>query len=766
MRITHAAAVVGFWELPVSGAESRPPGIDVARQSLFIATIALSSFLLFAMELLFGVLLLPTFGGAPSVWTTALCFFTAVVFLGYLYSHFIATKLSPRVGASVHTLVATAALALTIASPRTLIGTKLPGVPAALAVLGVLGLAAGPCALLLATTTPLVSHWFAREGRSPWWLYAVSNGASLAGLLGYPFLIEPFTPLSAQRTALEVLLAILVALLIVLALSAQGRAVEGEVRADQGTPVEDVAPAGLPIDASPSATRPLTLSRQAVWLFAAFVPAGLMAATTTHITTDHVSAPLIWVGPLGVYLGTLVIAFSNRGRVFVRIAETLAPAAATLMWIAWILRVDWPAVLLVPLLLACLAATSLAVHGRLALDKPDVSHLTRFYLLLSAGGMIATAFVALVAPVVFNDIYEYPLLVVASLVALALFRDKGSGRTRESLRALAVRVGSYVVVAAIIWIAFSSSPPATTLFVATALAVGLVTLIAARSPAWLAGLSAVAIVALWLAFTPVPLVRVRSFFGVTQVRIADNGAAHEELHGTTLHGLQFLDARHNQPTAYFVRSGPLGDVFAHLDQQRPRGAGVGVTGLGVGTIAAYERSTDHMTFFEIDPSVVSIARDSRYFRYLADAPNKPRIVVGDGRLSLAVQPSGSLDLLVLDAFSSDTLPTHLLTAQAMQTYLRALSSTGVMAFNVTNRHYDLAPALSGTARSIGLAACERRYVPNPRDALAMGALPSEWVVIGRATNVAWFERHGWTQSASGVVLTDDFSDVTRLIRWF
>jgi hypothetical protein len=388
--------------------------------------------------------------------------------------------------------------------------------------------------------------------------------------------------------------------------------------------------------------------------------------------------------------------------------------------------------------------------------------------MLSAGGMVATALIALVAPLLFNDVFEYPLLVVACPVALALLPGRSWLPPRQpgaATRAMVVRLLPYAAVATIVAAAIGKGSPAAALFVGVVLIVGATAILVGRTPTSLAISSAVAILALALAFAPHHLLRVRTFFGVTEVRAERGGLAHAEIHGTTLHGLQVLDTRRAEPTSYFVRSGPLGDVFDNLAERRPNGAAIGVTGLGVGTIAAYERSGDSMTYFEIDPAVVSLARDTRYFTYLAHAPARPRVLVGDGRLSLAEQPADSLDLLVLDAFSSDAVPSHLLTAEAMRTYLRTLRPGAVMAFQLTNRHFNLAPAVAATARSIGLDARARLYDPPITEKRRLAAQRSRWLVVGRAEDLAWFAQHGWTEPEDGPVLTDDHSSLMGLLRW-
>lgn len=724
-------------------------------RAAFIAAIGLSAFLLFTLELLTGRLVLPTFGGSPAVWTTSLCFFAAIVFLGYAYAHVVATRLSHRHGGMVHMALVGATLIATVLVPRSLAALRFPALPAAINVLLVLVAISGAPAFLLSTTTPLLSSWFSKRGGDPWWLYAVSNGASLVGLIAYPLIIEPTIPLSGQRL---LVFALLVLLAVALALVVAG-ARRFPVAARK--PVPDVA--------EPASPRP-SRRRQALWLFAASVPAGLLAATTTHLATDHTSTPLLWIGPLGIYLASFVVAFSARGRRALPIFDRLIPAAATLMWVPYVARgVSWPVTVLVPLLLCSFGVLAVAIHGRLALDRPGEEHLTRFYLLVSAGGLVATAFVALVAPVVFNDVYEYPILLVAGLVALALLPGPGrrgvTSRPGAALREAGKRLAPYLAVGvALVAVSVAVSSWASGIFVAVVVFVGAQVIIIGRSAKSLAVGTMLAILLLTSLYAPSRLTIVRTFFGVTEVREDLRGAAHTEIHGTTLHGLQFQDPRRDEPTSYFVATGPLGDVMRDMRTRLPAGAAIGVVGLGVGTIAAYERPSDSMTYFEIDQAIVDLARDPRYFTYLRDAPNPPRIVMGDGRLSLAAARADSFDVLVLDAFSSDAVPAHMLTREAMRTYVRDLRPSGVIVFQLTNRHFDLVPAVASTARSIGLGARVRDFTPGAADRGRLAAQPSRWVVVGRPGDVARFDAAGWSEPPAGPVLTDDFSDVMWLLR--
>jgi SAM-dependent methyltransferase len=614
--------------------------------------------------------------------------------------------------------------------------------------------AAGAAGFVLASTTPLLSAWYAGRGADPWWLYAISNGASLAALLAYPFLVEPFVALSAQRAMVVVGLVDYAALVAVI------------VR--QGLAVSAPAPSAA---ASPAAT--LTRGRQALWLVAAMVPAGLLAATTNFLQTDLIAAPFIWIGPLAVYLASFVVAFSERGRRAVPIAQRLAPAAATLMWIPFVHPGDWPAIAIVAVELVTLFILAVAIHGGLALDRPDTSQLTRFYLVLSAGGVLATGFVALLAPIVFNDIYEYPTLIVLGLVVLALLDGRRPGwlpdlgsDARAAAVALAWRIVPYVAVgAALLWLV-AGDPAASS--IRELLVIGGVAVALALTPRIAAITTLLAIVAATLITATDPtlirqLSQVRTFYGV--IEVVTSGNVNAEYSGTTLHGLQFTDTKRGVPTTYYTRSGPLGSVLGDL-RARKAGAAIGVVGLGVGTIATYAEAHDQLTFFEIDPAVIRIAHDPAYFTFLGDAPVAPRIVEGDGRLSLQAMPAASFDLLVLDAFSSDAVPAHLLTREAMEAYMRTLQPGGILAFHLSNNYYDLPIAVAATARSLGLDARLLAYAPDPAAVSQEGAARSVWVVVGKPEDIVRFTFKGWLQIApGGPVLTDDYPDLSRVLRW-
>jgi hypothetical protein len=732
-------------------AAARPTHNSRVIRFVYAGTIGLSAFLFFSLQLLAGRLVLPVFGGSAGVWTTALSFFTAVLFVGYAYAHLVATRLTPRHAAVLHVALAGLALTATLFAPANVASLRIAGLPESIAVLATLLGVVGPAALLLSATTPLLSAWYARHSSDPWWLYATSNAASFGALFAYPLLIERLVPLSAQRLGLAGGLSLfLVALLAVLIVGRRAGSRAGSMTL------------------STAASERLGLRRQALWLAAAFVPAGLLSATTNFITTDLVSAPLLWVGPLATYLASFVIVFSARGRRVLPLFERLVPAAAVLLCLPFVLPVGWPIVPLLLVEIGAFAVLAVAVHGRLAQDRPADAQLTRFYLVIAAGGMLATAFVALLAPLVFTAVWEYPVLIFAALALLLVFRAEVRGPARAERRVLPrglpgarLRLVAYalVAVALVALLAWQGSDRA--MAVTALIGLGGATIVLSALPSSIGLRAALLVTVIAIAVAPItPLAQVRTFYGVIQVRQLEHGRA--MYHGTTLHGVQ-LAAHPREPTSYYAQDGPVGDLVADL-HARLRGADIGVVGLGVGTLAAYARPTDRLTFFEIDQGVVDIALDERYFTYLAGAATRPAIVVGDGRLALAGQPDDTFDLLVLDAFSSDTVPVHLLTREALAEYARVVADDGIVAFHVSNRFYELAPALASTARSLGLEALGTAYQPDAELAAELAVQSSRWVAVGAVHAVERLVGRGWTREDDGPMLSDDFPDVTRLLR--
>ncbi len=745
----------------------------------FALPIGLSAFLLFSVEPLVGRLVLPVFGGTPAVWATVLFFFQAVLLAGYLYGHLSITRLG-RWGPLVHLILAGLACASLLLAPAHVADLRVQEVTPVVDLLRILIVIILLPAFVLTTTTPLLSGWFAAarsdERGDPYWLYALSNGGSLLALLAYPTIIEPRLGLTAQRGLWMVGYAALVVMLAVAATRVLPalRARSGDRRAalplEAGVAMSDEA---LAATAAASAAAAIDWPRRLRWLLLAAIPSGLLSAVTNFIATDLVSAPLLWVAPLAIYLASFIVAFSPRGGWAVRLSVLAAPAMITLLWVPYGSAGGWPLLVVLAMELAAFGIVAIALHGRLAQDRPAPSHLTEFYLVLATGGALASAFVAILAPIVFPGVWEYPILLVGALVALALVAPRVARTTRTGrgldfspfVTGLRGRTLPFLVVGGLMILGLvATGALATEAGVRWLLVGGLILLVGAR-PWFLALATAFVLVLATFVLQPPADFRARSFFGVTEVLTSSSGDLRLLMNGTTVHGSQSMDAaRIREPQSYYVRSGPAGDLVA-LAKARA-GAGpidIGVIGLGAGALAGYIQPGTEMTFFEIDPVVVRVASDPSYFSYLSGAPVKPAIVLGDARLSLATEPTGRFDLVVLDAFSSDSPPVHLLTAEAIADEIRTTRPGGVVAFHVSSRYYDLAPPVAAAAIGQGLTVLERWHAVGPVH--EPGETPSHWLAASRdAGAIEALRAAGWTDVVpADHPFTDDYADLIRYL---
>ncbi len=735
----------------------------------FALPIGLSAFLLFSVEPLVGRLVLPVFGGTPAVWATVLFFFQGVLLLGYAYGHLSVTRLG-ALGPPLHLALAVLALGAVLIAPGRVADLRMDSVAPVLDLVRVLVIVIGLPALVLTTTTPLVSGWFEatrdRESADGYWLYALSNGGSLLALLAYPLVIEPRLALSTQRGVWAVGYAILV---VVLAVAAT-RAIPALRRATPrpGTDLLATPLGAVHLAAGQAAT--IAWPRRLRWLLLAAVPSGLLSAVTTFIATDLVSAPLLWVAPLALYLASFIVAFSPRGGRWVRWAVLAAPAMITLLWVPYGSAGGWPVLAILGLELVAFGVVATALHGRLAQDRPDPSQLTEFYLILSLGGAIASAFVALAAPTLFPGVWEYPLLLVLGLVALALttttpVRRRAGGGLDFSpfFGGWRDRIAPYVVASVVLAVALVGTGALAAEAGLRWLLVGGVILLVGARPWFLALATAFVLALATFVLQPAVEYRDRSFFGVTEVLRSPDGELTLLMNGTTVHGSQATDpAKARLPQSYYVQGGPVGDVFA-VTQEASGRRSVGVAGLGGGALATYADAATDMTFFEIDPVVIEVASDPRYFTYLRDAQTPPRVVAGDARLSFEHEPAGTYDLLILDAFSSDSVPVHLLTQEAIRDELRITVSDGLVVFHISNRYYDLAPPIAAAVTAEGLSILEKRHSPGAVS--EPGETPSRWLAASRdAETLAMLRAAGWESTTpSDRPFTDDYADLLRYL---
>ncbi len=738
---------------------------------LFAVTLFASAALLFSVQPIAGKKLLPLAGGTPAVWTTCLVFFQAILLLGYLY----ADRLS-RLGAMgrqvlVHLGVGIAGcLTLLLVIPDS---TWVPD-DAESPVLGLVAYLAAFVGLpffALSATAPLLQKWFASTGhagaRDPYFLYAASNAGSFFGLFAYPFLIEPHLTLGEQRTWWTVGYFALLGLVV-------GCGWVGMLRATPVVQVED-SPSILP--------SPVPVSRLLRWVALAALPSSLLLSATAHLTTDVAPVPLLWVVPLGLYLVSFVIVFArwpDRARF---VAGRATPMVLVVLALALVIRATEPLALVAGIHLAGLFAVALLCHGELAADRPEQEHLTKFYLALSVGGVLGGIFNAVVAPVLFANLglVEYPLaIVLAALVRPRVGESQGESESSRAtefsrwdaalllgyaiLTVSAVRVGGKLVGP----VADPASLDPLSRLVRAGLSYGLPAAMAfalVRKPMRFAGCLAILfLVGRFDAGTHGETLLVsRNFFGTLQVTRSTDGKFVRIAHGTTLHGQQRVDQpTHPTPLMYYHPTGPVGRLLAKLPGERKRR--VGVIGLGCGAMAAYAEPGEAWTFFEIDPAVVRIARDSGHFSFLRDAREEPRIVLGDARRTLAREPDGTFDFLVLDAFSSDAIPAHLLTREAFEVYARKLAPHGVLAFHLSNRYLDLPPLVArlGAAHDPSFQAKIDVDSPSEREK-EEGKFPSTWVVLFRDLADLGEARKDlrWQtlRPRPGPMWTDDFSNL-------
>ncbi len=734
--------------------------------ALFTAAVFLAAALLFVVQPMVGKMVLPRAGGSPQVWNTSLVFFQTALLAGYLYAHLSVRWLGVRRQALLHVAVlALPVLVLPIALPDTYPPVGGPQSPW---ILGVLAVAVGTPFFVLAAASPLLQSWLAsteHEGaQDPYFLYAGSNAGSLVGLLAYPLLLEPLLPLSGQSRLWSfgyggfVALALLCVLVAIYS-SRAGPPSSGpphpEPRGDEG---------------------PLSSRDRLFWVASAAIPSSLLLGVTHYLTSQIAPISLLWILPLAVYLGTFVVAFASREIVSASAVSRVLAIVTVVMPLFMLARGLDSAWAITMLHLTVLATAGLLCHVRLANRRPATSHLTEYYLLIATGGVIGGAFSALVAPYVFDSIAEYPIAVaLACLLRLPISGDgkaTGLGRFVYGGRALDVALPAalalYVVVVASSARAIDSVPDGVTMILVAVIPAIACFVFAPRPLRFALGL------AVLLASAESgqmdrgdTLHAERTFFGVYRVSRDPGGRVNILYHGSTVHGAQSVDpALAREPLAYYHPTGPAGRVMLALAEQ-PEKRNIALVGTGTGALAVLAAPHQHVTLYEIDPAVVRIAEDSGYFTYLANTRASHETVVGDGRIALS-QTSTRFDLIVLDAFSSGTVPVHLLTREAFRLYLDRLEPGGVLLFHISNRHLDLAPVLGAHARDLALLAFESVDVREDED-VERGIFGSHWVLIARTPgDLGYIPFVGWTPLLTPPqtrAWTDDFSNLLSVQRW-
>ena len=716
---------------------------------VFALALFTSAALLFWVQPLVAKMLLPLLGGSPSVWNTCMVFFQALLLGGYAYALLLSQRLSLRNQAILHALLL---LAAGLVLPFALSNRVLASVPTQTSpigwVLSTLLVTVGPPFLLLSATAPLLQRWFShsthKAAHDPYFLYAVSNAGSMLALLGFPFLLEPLFAVRTQSWIWAVGYAVLVMLVITCAVLLNGRKAVTAV-------VED-----LPVVKVEAAQR-------FEWVLFAFVPSSLMLGVTTFIATDVASVPLIWIIPLALYLLTFILAFGNKQLIKLPLTSILFPSALLVLGAFVILSPPISVWVTISLHLLVFFLAALVSHQRLAQSRPHVSKLPEYYLWIAVGGVLGGIFNALLAPLLLSTPLEYPAaIILALLVRPATVQEQ---KTKSWWR---ITFPTFIFL-----LTFGLALVVPRFEMSGQLQNGLVLLVplvlcfalSFRRP-FVFALSLAALMFASIPYTNAStqtLAAERNFFGVWRVTTNPNEPFRRLYHGSTVHGVQMNDeARKCEATSYYHKDGPLGQVF-DVYNSKPSVQPVAATGLGAGTIGTYAVQGQEWDFYDIDPAIVRISSDPRYFTFLSDCTKAHyRVILGDARLRLREAPAGRYGLLIMDAFSSDSVPAHLLTTEAMTLYLDKLSTDGMLAFHISNRYLNLEPLLSGLSRRAGLVAFIRKDLEHN----VVGRYPSIWVLMARNESAlgSIVSDDRWRPVQGDMVWTDDFSNILSLLK--
>jgi hypothetical protein len=739
---------------------------------LWVTTVFVGAGLLFIAQPMMGKLLLPRAGGAPAVWTTSVLFFQVLLLAGYGYAHWLG-RLPRGKQIALHAVVLLLPLGLL---PFQEGGVDAARFPSPFWILTALLLAIGAPFFVLSANTPLLQNWIAGTrlpaAKDPYFLYAASNAGSLIALCAYPILVEPRLGLERQRDLWNWGYAGYAALALACAASFFRARSASEPPGD----VDDLD------DASPVSSR-----RRLSWLALTAAPASSMLGITSILTADLSALPFVWVLTLGLYLLTFVLAFSPRALVPPGLPARLLPIAAVVFLLLLLTKATEPVAIVMAAHLAAFFVAALACHTELARLRPHPRRLTTYYALIGLGGAIGGAFNALAAPLLFEGWGEAPLAFVAACLLVPRGgtplpagkkkrKEPPGGAIRRSDVAIPIALGLATYLLSELSDALGAEGPARDLL-AAGIPVFLTYLASERRVRF--GLAVGAV--LWAgsldtALRGEELLADRSFFGihrVTRTSTREDGrvlAFHRLYHGTTIHGAQRAEAdgtspiEPREPLAYYAPTSPIGRALA-VPRER-----IGLVGLGAGSLLAYGEPGERWSVFEIDPMVLRIAEDRRYFTYLHEARKRGveiEVILGDARLTLPSAAPG-LDLLVLDAFTSGSIPVHLLTREAFDLYLSKLGPEGVLAFHISNRHLDLAPLMRAMARDLDLAVAVVDGPPDPGGA-STSKLGSRWAFLARSKDalraLGLFPEPSSSSGAGIALWTDDRSDLWSLFQW-
>jgi hypothetical protein len=739
---------------------------------LFAITLFLSAALLFLIQPLFAKMVLPLLGGTPAVWNTCMVFFQAVLLAGYAYAHATSAWLGVRRQAVLHLgllLLPFLVLPLGVAKGWDPTGSGSP----IFWLLGLLAVSMGLPFFMVSTNAPVLQRWFAASGhptsQDPYFLYSASNLGSMVALVSYPLLLEPTSSLASHGILWTVGYTLLTALVFVCAASLwRARRTKASEKG--------VGP--------PTNSTRIALGTRLRWIALSLVPSSQMLSVTTYLTTDIAAIPLLWIIPLAIYLLSFILVFARRPPVPHAAMLRTFPLIILLLTLAMLSEATKPVGILILIHLAGLFFTAMVCHGELARQRPPVDRLTEFYLWMAVGGVLGGLFNALAAPLLFSTVVEYPFVLVAACLLRPRLVYVTPSRTNFQLSTFSSQLSIsrwdmilpavlYLLTSALVLGSQALYLPAGPPSVAIMFAVPAVICYTFLHGPVRFGLGIGGLFLAGLAYHGVhgtTLHQERSFFGIHRITLDPMGRYHLLVHGNTVHGRQCIDeGRRDEPLEYYHRTGPIGQLFEAFSGATAKKQ-VAIVGLGAGTLAAYGESGQNFTYYEIDPTVERIARDPRYFTFIHDSRAHVDVVLGDARLTLRRAPPQAYGLIVLDAFSSDAIPLHLVTREALKLYLDKLEDAGIIAFHISNRYVVLEPVLGALARDQNLVCLAQNDLDVSEQAAQSGKAPSQWVVMARrrlelgrlASDPRWHEAK---HSRKVAVWTDDYSNLIEVFKW-
>ena len=720
---------------------------------VFSLTLLLSAILLFSVQPMFSKMILPLLGGTPQVWNTAMLFFQVMLLGGYAYAHGTTRWLSIRAQAALHIVLL---LAFVIVLPIAIPEGWVPPVDKdpTLWQLSLMALTVGGPFFVLAASAPMLQRWFTStdhpDAADPYFLYGASNLGSMTALLAYPVVIEPLWNLTQQSNIWTGGYVLLTLCTLVSAVLVWTQAVKQKAAPTRKAANDEV----------------ITWPRRLQWLILALIPSSLMLGVTTFITTDIASVPLLWILPLALYVGTFIIAFSKKP-IIPKDKVLLIQGYLMIALIMQMIMFTPSPVLLIGFHMTLFFFSALLCHMELTSTRPRAEHLTEFYLIMSLGGAIGGFFNAIIAP----NFLVMPIEYALALGAACFMRYASSKEPFPKKLTPHVKLAAISVI--FVAIAFNISrfeylPVVALLSFAFAMLMSLL-----MEKRWL---FAIAICISLLIFPPGHIWgkflfnnivhQDRNFFGVMKV-IDTTFNQRILLHGTTNHGTQALIEEYKMtPLSYYSPSSPLGDAFDYMDTRSGKQE-IAVLGLGIGVAACYQKDDRHFDFFEIDKDIAEVAENKEFFTFLSDCGSPYDIVLGDGRLTIKDKPDAHYDLILLDAFSSDNIPVHLLTQEAMGLYLQKLKKDGVLIFNVSNNYLDIEPVLAKVAQSYNIPAYARVSDEGTLEGTNLQYYPAHFFSLAKTDDYARFlEERSWTQAnfRKGVNLwTDQYSNIVSVI---